>query len=265
MIDIHVYIYCVYNIYCIYYIYCIYCLYIAYYLPEAELTKQSSHLANACAAFAQKFENDPARADPGRAQRKLPAEATLAMAAIIESIQPNALKGASLDKVKMEVTPATFAVAKQRVTSSAEPGHLSSFRIGYSGTRQVTLACTESVLNFIRSSDQCQGPTQSTVTAQRAYEWLKTATSDGIKAFKSHAGENSVQYGSVGVGDILYTPAGWFFYEQVGGSDYVGARGAFLISFDMKRLDSLCRYFLAVGKPNEILSRALDAIAASED
>ena len=229
------------------------------------MTKEGSFLANACAAFSQRFENDPARADPGRAQRKLPAEATHAMAALIESIQPNALKAASLDKMKIEVTPATFAVAKQRVTSSAEPGHLSSLRIGYKGTRQVTLICTESVLNFLQSSDQSHGPTQSTVTAQRAYEWLKTATSDSIKAFKSHAGENSVQYGSVGVGDILYTPAGWFFYEQVGGGDYVGARGAFLISFDMKRLDSLCRYFLSIGKPNDILSRALDTIAACED
>ena len=85
-----------------------------------------------------------------------------------------------------------------------------------------------------------------------------------MKSLKAYSGEATVQYGQVGDGDILYTPAAWFFYEQVAGSDCVGVRGAFLSPFDMKRLDSLGRYLSTIDKPNDILTRALDTIEQAE-
>lgn len=227
--------------------------------PQGELTKPGSHIANCADAFASRFQQDIARVDPGRAQRRCSSEAAQDIRKLVGLIRPEALANDALKQIQLETTPAAFAVAKQRVTCSAEPGHLASIRLGFAGTRQVVLAPMELVIDHIRSADH-----SVSVTCPRAYDWLKSATLDALKAFEAFASPRKMlAQGSVGPGDILYTPLGWFFYEQVGSSDYVGIRCAVLVPDVLTPLDSLNRYFQCIEKPNEILARARDALALS--
>ena len=124
----------------------------------------------------------------------------------------------------------TFAVAKQRTTCSAEPGHFASIRIGMAGRRQVALAPTALVIEFTKCSDQA-----SVVNAGRAYEWLKTVTPEGLKAFRAYASDHKmIRHATVGVGDILYTQVGWCFFELIGSLDFVGVRAGRLFVLSLR-------------------------------
>jgi hypothetical protein len=162
--------------------------------------------------------------------------------------------------VVADLCPSTFAIASSRTTCSAEEGHLPTLRLGFGGTRQVVAVRTMSIIEFIKNIDK-----SAKVDCKVAYGWLKAATLEGFKAFKAFvdSGAPPVQpfYASVGVGDALYLPAGWMFYEKIGTRDFAGVRVGFIRQSDAPTLTLLQRHLLSVEKPNDILNRALDNLA----
>ena len=126
--------------------------------------------------------------------------------------------------------------------------------------RQVVLAPLQHVFEHIRRSDP-----NAVITTKRAYDWLKGATPESLKAYAAFVGSSPTalpRYASVGPADVLWTPPGWFFYEKIGSSsDVAGARCPVLLSSDMQVLEGVARYFTSIEKPNQTLSKVVDALA----
>lgn len=224
--------------------------------PESSIYTEGTHAANCANQFFQQFQQDPARADPGRAQRRCPYLAMGDLKKFMSVALPLALSGDRIKNNEADLNPAAFAVAKQRLICSAEPGDLTSIRIQYRGTRQVVLVPTNAVMMFISHIEP-----GASVPTSRVYEWIKTANPESLNTFQDFIAAPCFHHGSLGLGDILFTPAGWCFYELICNMEVIGIRCPLLAPVDIKPRDTLNQRFQALGKPVDILVRALALLA----
>ncbi len=77
------------------------------------------------------------------------------------------------DALKKDMSPSVFAVARERVTASAEFGHVGNLRVCFKGNRYIVAASTQLILEHISASGG--GPAD----LPKAYHWLRTVTLDG--------------------------------------------------------------------------------------
>lgn len=82
---------------------------------------------------------DTARTDPGRAQRKCPAEVATPLEALAAKIHPSMLSKVSAPSLEQELVSSTFAVAKSRVTCCSETAHLATLRVSCTGVASPSL------------------------------------------------------------------------------------------------------------------------------
>ena len=229
--------------------------------PDYAPAKEGGPFHASAVAFGKKFQKDATRNDPGRAQRICTDEVIEKMRGFVEAAISTSLSKAKLSAAcAKDVSAMAFAVAANRATSSAEAGHLASIRITTKGTRQLVCIRTMAAVEFLQAKDR-----SANVDMKQVGAWLKSATLDSVKAFKvfcaASAKASKTYYASIGVGDALFIPCGWFFFEQVGGQDVVGVRASVLRQEDADVMQDLNRLLLAIEKPNEVLSRAIDCLA----
>ena len=212
--------------------------------------------------FETKFKTDPARVDPGRSQRKLKEEAAAKFSELIAKIFPSE-RVLPVDKLsqnlKKDMVTTLFAIAKGRTTCSAEAGHLPVVRFGMTGTRQPICSRTEMLMQHVASA--ASTPRRS---PKQAYHWLKSASVDAAKAYKGKHGDKSLLVATVGPNDLFYLPAGWAYFEKVGGNDFIGVRHVHLGLPDMATLTSINKYLIAQQSPNPSLQAAVDCLAMNE-
>ncbi|CAK0826858.1 unnamed protein product, partial [Prorocentrum cordatum] len=228
------------------------------FVPEDDLSK-----------FELKFKTDPSRDEPGRCQKKIKPEGVEAFSSKIGAIFPGLLADSkTTEAVKAHLTTTLFAVAKGRTTCSAEAGHLAVVRFGIKalgmcisgapgaleGTREIICAPTAAIMEY--SGIESKGP----ATLKEAYHWLKNATVEATKNYKTQKASNKLFGATVGPGDIAYLPAGWTYFEKIMGADFIGVRRALLAPADISALDGLNKLLITKSAANATLQGALDCL-----
>ena len=108
--------------------------------------------------------------------------------------------------------------------------------------------------------------TQTAVFESDGVDFVKGGTVDQLKGLAAASSDASlpVMYsGTVGPRDMLITPAGWIFYEQVGNSDVVGVKVNYMARHDLGAFETLSRLHLSVGKPCTMVDEAIASIRKS--
>ena len=232
--------------------------------PEVAELKDGTPMRNAAEAFGKKFANDPARNDPGRAQRACNAETIAQVDNMLETIIPDVIKSNSEhvgQKLQPIMIPATYAIQKNRQTCSAEVGHVASIRLGLSGSRQVVAAHIPTVLDFVKRSNST---VSEELSVKVAYTWLKNATAESLSAYKASVGSGpQIHHCTLGPLDGYVIPPAWMFYEKIGSKDFIGIRKSFVVSskVHMEAVENFHRLLQSIGKTNEVLEAASSTLA----
>ena len=213
------------------------------------------------------FKKNPARTEPGRMQRKLEGDACKEAKAWFDRLLPEKWlipneKVTAAMAASMVLT--AFAIAKNRVTSTAEFSHVAVFRLGIKGNRTIICAPTLAVVKYLKAKARDASAAATTVDTARAYHWLKTATVVAAKAYKEADVNNLMAYGTVGPHDVVYLPSGWMFYERIQGKDFSGIRRQILSLQDQQLLGEMNDYFVGAGMPNAALLKTVDCLAMAE-
>lgn len=169
--------------------------------PDADFSKNDSSLHLAADALRNRFKKDPARIEQGRAHRAAPPDLELGLSSLVQSIwgtQPGKVvpEDKILPDLKTSLKKTVFAVAKGHSTRSAETGHLASLRLGVVGTRQLIVARTMQVVEFLQKSAPSQKTDLSSV-----HGYIKNIKFGEVRGVTLH-------YATVGPNDALYSPAG---------------------------------------------------------
>ena len=101
-------------------------------------------------------------------------------------------------------------------------------------------------------------------TFEKVKQQLKSMTLEGFKTFTAEP-TRKIFHATVGPLDGVYCPAGWMFAEQIKQADYAGVRLLVLPKHSKNDMISLVRHLQVVGKPNEVLAAAADAVTLAEE
>lgn len=219
-------------------------------------------LSEAMDSLAARFRADAAHADLGRMHKKLPNNIASAIESELAKAFPEGhiLPQASVpESAQTLVATTSFAVAKGRMTSSAETGFLPVIRFGMRGDRRVVCVKAMPILKYLKA----KGGAQTAVDMKAAYNWMKSVTQEGARAFLAE-NTNMLVYATVGHGDALYLPAGWVFLEVIGQSDFVGVRTQFMSTHDTEALSELSMYLVSTSTANAMLQKVVDALTIAE-
>jgi hypothetical protein len=86
-----------------------------------------------------------------------------------------------------------------------------------------------------------------------------------LKAFIGKSDRHEVYATTCSVGDAVYMPAGFTFYEAVGKqTDFIGVRTPLLMVDDACCLRFIDDFLVKAGSPSQPLSRACDALTKAE-
>ena len=70
---------------------------------------------------------------------------------------------------------------------------------------------------------------------------------------------------TVGPGDAFYIPAGFLFWEEIAKHDFAGVHVPLMCSSDLDCLQSLTTCLVGIGKPNDKLQKAVEALALKDE
>ena len=221
--------------------------------PETDMMKVATGLAD---KFAQSKEHE----DPGRAQRGFKSAGdpiqTWLMSQLIEGHAMAMGEGSPEILVKV-MAPVSFAIAKNRETSSAETGHLPTMRLILRGSRQCMMAPTAVLWKYLSTTLGISG-----LNPKKVYGWLKSATVESLKAFvQAHEGQLVLVGATFHPNDVLIVPGGWCFYEKIGSADLLGVKCQFVAAAAATTLSELNRMVLGSKETNAHLQSANDIIA----
>ena len=125
--------------------------------------------------------------------------------------------------------PQDFGAASGHIDiARTEGGSLGSFRWQCQGTRTVVLVSIQAVQDhLLKSTRQC-------ASLEEVVKWSMNATPQQLQNLLRDSPE-SVQFGTVGPKDALWTPALWMsFHNVLHGDDVIGLKQALLMKSDAK-------------------------------
>lgn len=225
--------------------------------PGAKVFEQGSKLAMASGSLMEKYRVDPARNEPGRAQKKLGLEAAAELGGLCGAVFPEEARFKPVPSAIEEgISPIAFAVTKGRETCASEAGFLGSVRVGVKGTRTIVFAQVLHVSKFLDST---------AIPLQKVYHQFKTFSSEGMAAYLKTPGA-VIYHGTAGCFDAVYCPPGWMFAERIShNEDFFGFRHVMLLKDCLPNMSLLNEHLLILGKPSEPLQAAVDAMNLVED
>jgi len=112
-----------------------------------------------------------------------------------------------------------------------------------------------------------QGESKTNLTPRRIYQCLKTFTSQTLAAFAATEGDKpkKLYHATLGAGDVLVLPTGWFFAERVGRhEDFLGVRIPVVAKASRSHFDEVNNWLLAAAKPSPIVQASLDALLLAD-
>ena len=185
-------------------------------------------LTDAIKAFEANFEKSPAWASDGHAQRPLKREAAR----------------------QIEV-----GVARGHETTTCEVGHFSVLRLTFQGMRSLVRLPVPEVLALLDSL----GESESTVTPQRLYQFVKSINNDMLAKLAEAGGK--IWFGTVGPADCLFMPPGWVFAERpMRNQDVLGIREAFMRGAGQAMYERASAWLKTAKRPSDMLQKAIDTL-----
>lgn len=162
--------------------------------------------------------------------------------------------GKITESLKKELTPTLFAIAKGRSNCSAEAGHMPVCRLGVRGTRQVICTPTEALIAHVGSTGV------PPIAPKQAHHWLTSATAEAWKQSQPNKNDKLL-FATLGPGDSFRQPAGWTYFAQVLGADFVGVRSAHFGIVDLPSLEVVNKVLIENRGASAVLQNAIDALA----
>ena len=158
---------------------------------QSEEFGPDSMVASFCIVFGNRFLKSEERADPGRAQKKIPDGSEKAVQALFLSMYPekhhiNIPTGAD-DPLRAHLIPILFAINKGRETCAPEPGYLGTTRLLMRGTRRCILLRIEAIWEYLEKVLKC-----TPVTLKKVRQWAQGANAHNFQAFRTAFKEQNV-------------------------------------------------------------------------
>ena len=166
-----------------------------------------------------------AGADMPRADAAVVEECAKIVAKFVKDIFPESLqlesevaKDADTDALSQLLVLSSYGIVKGHMATATEKSHLPSVRISHKGTRTVAMTEYIKLVEFISKSAGGSEPdlTKHVESRTRCRHVLRNLRKEGLEACQADGGE--VVTTTVGPTDMLYTPVGWIFTEQIGAS-----------------------------------------------
>ena len=225
-------------------------------------------MKTSAADFAVTWETCPLRTTQGRAQLRLPESLGRETALELEPLLMNheisvnvaecakTLDGCvEWDEVARVTSPALYVMLAGHIsTGQIEINGLACFRVNMRGMRNVVMVDSMSVLAYLKAT---LGETTKEPHVRDAPAWLTTASHDDLRDFL--AADHRLYMTTVGVGDLLYIPAGFTYCHHVSSDeDVLGVRiGAVSLGDEMVLRPLQDDYIQRRGGENPVLSQAL--------
>ena len=110
--------------------------------------------------------------------------------------------------MKDALSPTAFAIAKTKVTASAEYSHLPCFRVGFEGTREIVCTMTAPLLKYVSSKVKPKDG-EDLKTLKASYDFLENASKEQVQDSGC-----TFFHATLGPRDALLLPAGYFCRED---------------------------------------------------
>ena len=155
--------------------------------------------------------------------------------------------------VQKELHLTAAAVKEGNDTAFNEAGYLPTLRFNARGTRQVLTCALFPLLLHLGGGTLAQ-------TKDARDLLCKVPTSEDARAtLAKHAAKHAVYHTTVGLNDVLYTPAAWITLERTGTADNVVYKIPAVSQHDVDALEKVYRHNLVHGA--EWNTKLVDTIA----
>lgn len=241
---------------------------IAVTLPQSLLDPIKKDISD----FRTDFDNSDLKVTQGRAQARLGSDEVVSNLrrftkdlfkpdAIVHPSDIDKIVGdKNYDKLFEYAAPFVFGTVINHVAARPEAGALPTVRYQWQGTKVVAVCRLSSLVKFLMS--HAKSVVQScTVTSATCSAWLRSARGPQLQQFID--GGDKILWGTIGVGDVLYLPAGWLCAERTAGAeDCLGVKLSFMTapSVDIAargELELYKREFNTAGKKDTLAHQSL--------
>lgn len=232
----------------------------------------SMELRGQCMAYMEAFPGTEEKAKNRRGQKPLTPSAQEGLDNVLRAflhanqrveVPPGGVKDSAL---KCALIPSIYVVDKKLETSAFELGQLPTFRACLAGSRSFVVVQGSAVYNYLDSLG-------------RKYDGKAVATflrEISQKDFDGFAGQgHAIWHGRQEAGQAMYVPPGSLFWEQIGDSDFGGAKSVVLLSEKTdpesgqsvgkdseSLLSDVCKCLMQHGSANQLAISARDLLAS---
>ncbi len=166
------------------------------------------------------------------------------------------------EKLKEVLGAQLWAMSSNSVWSQPEIAHLAAVRLQCQGSRAVALTQEDSMISFMKA----RAPGSMPVLAA-SWQYFRTMSDDLFKAYAAAQGKDNSFYGTVNVGDALFTPPGFIIADRGNGPNSVGVKRGLLA---VGHLDMLQKIYSEIESKSQqtrgtgpLLKAALERVKAA--
>ena len=202
---------------------------------------------------------------PQRRGKTLPAEKLKMVSDCLGACYPSdtvATDGCD-EKLQEALGVQLWAMTSNSVWSQPEIAHLATVRLQCQGNRAVALTQEDSMISFLKA----RAPGSPPVLAA-SWQCFRTMSDDLFKAYAAAQGRDNIFYGTVNVGDALFTPPGFIIADRGNGPNSVGVKKGLLA---VGHIGMLQKIFSEIESKNQqtkgsgpLLKAALDFVKAAQ-
>jgi hypothetical protein len=229
----------------------------------------SMEIRGQCIAYLESFPGTEEKAKNRRGQKALTPSAAEGLEKVLMSLfhasrrvllTPEEMKP---DSLRCALIPSIFVVDKKLETSAFELGQLPTLRLCISGSKKLVVVIGAAVHQYMDSLGKKYDAKQIT-------GFLRDITAKDLEAFVAQG--HAVWHGRQEAGQGIYLPPGHLFWEQIGDSDFGGAKAVLLLNQKEdgtgKDAESLlsdtCKVLMQHSSTNALTTAARDALSSKK-
>ena len=228
----------------------------------------SMELRGQCVAYMESFPGTEEKAKNRRGQKALTPIAAGGLENVLQSLFHDSQRLTltpeemmKVDSLRCAMMPSIFVVDKRLETSAFELGQLPTVRLCIGGSKTFVVVSGAAVYQYLDS-------TGKKYDGKQVAGFLRDMTAKDLEAFVAQG--HTIWYGKQEAGHGIYMPPGHLFWEQIGDSDFGGAKSVVLLGQKKDGtgkdaemlLSDVCKVLMQHSSNNLLMTSARDIMAA---